>query len=254
MDAVVVGTDAWIVAALLGLAMIVAWGVGWRTGRAMRKAGRQPPESKLDDAALALLGLLLAFTFSIALNKFDLRRERMVADSNAIGDFYTSASLAPEPARTRLQDLIRDYAKLRLQVAMGGWGPELEHALPRFEQMQGRMTELVGEALAAHTTIPETLTQTLNGVTSMHASRLVAVRDHLPGSIVVLLLLAATLTSGLVGRLQGLSPRPSLAGTASFIAIVVLTIYVTLDLNQPAKGLIRINQEPMQRLLNSMTR
>jgi len=46
--------------------MAAAWGIGWRAGRAIRARGEKPLETKLDDAALALLGLLLAFTFSMA--------------------------------------------------------------------------------------------------------------------------------------------------------------------------------------------
>lgn len=253
MDAVVANTDALLATGLLGVAMVGVWSLGWRRGRRSRAAELQLPESKLDDAALALLGLLLAFSFSLALAKYERRRERLVADANSIGDFYTCASLLPEPARSKLQGVIRDYTRLRLEVAAGGWGPELEHALPRFEQMHRSMTDLVGDALAQGTPIAVPLTDTLNNLTSNHAARLAAVRDRLPGSIVLLLFLSATMTAGLVGRQQGASPRPSLAGTATFITIVLMTIYVTLDLNQPAQGLIRLSQEPMERLLNSMT-
>jgi hypothetical protein len=245
-------TEAWIVALLLGAAMAAAWRVGWRRGRDGRAAGLPAPESRVEDAALALLGLLLAFTFSIALSKYDRRREALIIDANAIGDFYTCATLVSEPARTKLRDAVREYTRLRLELAMRGYGADMKNTLPRFVEMHGRMTDLVGEALAAGTPIAVPLTQTLNALTSSYAARLEAIRDRLPDSIVALLLIAATLSAGLVGRQQGISARPSIAGTVSFIAIVVLTVSVTLDLNQPARGLIQVSQEPMQRLLSSM--
>ena len=248
-----VDADAWLIALLLGAAMAMAWVIGWRRGRMERLRGMEPPEeSRLDEAVLALLGLLLAFTFSMALSKYDYRRLMLITDSNAIGDFYTCATLAPEPARGKLQAVLREYVRLRLDVALSGFGPELKDALARFQEMHGRMTDYVGEAIAAGTPIAIPLTNTLNGVTSSHAARLAAVRDRLPDSIVALLLLAATLTAGLVGRQQGFSPRPSLAGIATFIAVVAMTVAVTLDLNQPARGFIQVSQEPMQRLLDSM--
>jgi hypothetical protein len=241
-------------AVCLAVLMALAWTIGWRSGVAARRRGVPPPDTKLDDAALALLGLLLAFTFSMALNKYESRRQAMVTDSNAIGDFYTCATLIPEPGRTRLQDVVREYTRLRVEL---GRHPspardDVDRALARFDQMQGRMTVLVGEAIATGTPIAMPLTNTLNGVTSSQASRLAALRDRVPGSVIFLLGVTAALAAGLVGREQGISPRPSLAGTFAFIVIVALTVYVTLDLNHPTRGFIRISQEPMERLLSSM--
>jgi hypothetical protein len=244
--------DPFAAAAILAAAMALSWIVGWRVGRKARGAGRTGPDTKLDDAALALLGLLVAFAFSMALNKYDRRREALITDSNAIGDFYTCATLIPEPVKPRLQNLIREYTELRLAVAKRGW--TADEAPSRFAQMHGRMTALVDEAIRAGTPIAVPLTNTLNELTSSHAARLVAINDRLPGSAVILLFLAGILVAGLVGRQQAFADQPSLAGTASFLAIVSLTVFVTLDLNHPDKGLIQVSQEPMQRLLSSMTK
>jgi len=98
------------------------------------------------------------------------------------------------------------------------------------------------------------LTNTLNGVTSNHAARLAAIRDRLPVSVVLLLLISAVASSMLVGRQQGASDRADLAGTICFIVLASFVVYVILDLNQPERGLITVNQEPIQRLLSSMVR
>jgi hypothetical protein len=246
--------DPWLTAVLVAVLMAAAWGIGWRAGRAIRARGEKPLETKFDDAALALLGLLLAFTFSMALNKYERRREAIVTDSNAIGDFYTCATLIPDPLRPRLQGVIRDYTRLRLEI---GTMPspsreDVARALARFDAMHGRMTELVDQAIVAGTPIAVPLTNTLNGVTSSQASRLAALRDRVPPSAVFLLAITATLAAGLMGREQGSSPNASLAGTTAFVLIVALTIGVTLDLNHPTAGVIRVSQEPMERLLASM--
>ena len=246
--------EPWTAAILLAAAMAAAWIAGWRYGRAQRAAAVPPPDTRIDDAGLALLGLLLAFTFSMAITKYDRRREMLIADSNAIGDFYTCATLLPDPHRAKLQEVVRDYTAFRLQLANGGWKAGLEDALRRFGAMHDRMTYLVGEALGTGTPIAIPLTNTLNALTSNHNLRLMAIRDRLPGSIVLLLLLSAAFSAAAVGRQQGISPRASFLGTESFIIIVTLTFYIILDLNQPTKGLIRISQEPMQKLLDSMTR
>lgn len=108
--------DSSLVASALGLAMFAAWAFGRWHGRRLRVGTGDVPVSKFEDASLALLGLLLGFTFSMAIAKHDQRRLMVVADSNAIGDFYTCASLLKEPLRTKLQTVIREYTKLRSEL------------------------------------------------------------------------------------------------------------------------------------------
>jgi len=56
----------------------------------------------------------------------------------------------------------------------------------------------------------------------------------------------------LVGREQGNDDDYDVAGTLCFIFLVSIAVYVTLDLNRPERGLIRVSQEPIERLLSSM--
>ena len=249
--------DPWLTGAMLGALMIGGWYAGWRWGRRGRSRGAaQVTESKLGDASLAILGLLLAFTFSMALNKYDRRRDALVNDSNAISDLYTAASLLQEPQRGKLEQVVRDYTSLRLDMGNtpSPTNEEIRGALQKFDAMHARMTDLVREAIAAGTPIAVSLTQALNEVESSQATRLAAIRDRLPSGTMLLLAVAACLTSALVGREQAGSKNPSLAGTAAFVIIVSLTVCVTVDLNHPTRGVIRTSQEPMQRLLDSMRR
>jgi hypothetical protein len=253
MGGVFANIDAWRTAATLGLAMFAAWQLGrWRGRRLLGKSGKVPV-SKFEDASLALLGLLLAFSFSLAIVKYDQRRATLLADTNAIGDFYTCASLIKEPVRTKLRSVIRDYTELRVELS-GRRIDEamLENALGQMQQMQFQMTALVDQALVAGTPIAGSLTNTLNGLISNHASRLAAIRDRLPTGVVALLLVTAVVASMLVGREQGASENADLAGTICFIMLATFVVYVILDLNQPERGLFTVSQEPMQRLLSSM--
>jgi hypothetical protein len=118
MYEIVVSLDIRIVVVTLGAAMLVASEIGRWMGRRLRRKGGVKP-SKFDDASMPLLGLLLAFTFGTSFARHDQRRAAVVADANAIGDFYTSAALLKEPTRTKLQALIRQYAQLRLDLARG---------------------------------------------------------------------------------------------------------------------------------------
>src|ERR1700730_8457540 len=252
LDQIFAALDIRIVALTLAVAMFAAWLIGRRMGGRLRGKHNVKP-SKFDDASMGLLGLLLAFTFGTSIAKHDQRRLAVIADGNAIGDFYTCASLLKEPTRTRLQAMVQQYAQLRLDLTRERPRPgALEEALAKFGRMHDQMTTLVAQALSDGTPIAVSLTDTLNEVTSNQASRLAAYRDRLPASIVILLSACAIVTTLLIGREQGVEGSTDIAGTVCFILLVSFAVYVTLDLNRPESGLIRVSQEPIERLLSSM--
>src|SRR5216684_3451853 len=129
--------DSSLVASALGLAMFAAWAFGRWHGQRLRVGTGDVPVSKFEDASLALLGLLLGFTFSMAIAKHDQRRLMVVADSNAI----------------------REYTKLRSELT-GRRIDEatVESALGQMRLMQDQMTSLVYQALEDGTPIAVALT------------------------------------------------------------------------------------------------
>jgi hypothetical protein len=254
MEQIGSASDPVVVALILAISMLVAWRVGLRMGRKFRNENDTMLD-KFDDASMALFGLLLAFTFGTSMSKHDQRRIAVVQDSNAIGDFYTCATLLKEPTRTKLQAVIREYAERRVTLAREPIDSlKLDSALVEFQRMHERMTELVGQALIDGTPIAVSLTNTLNAVTSNQAARLAAIRDRLPVSIVALLFASAIVTTMLIGRKQGFAESSDIVGVLCFILLVSLAVYVTLDLNRPERGFIRVSQEPIERLFSSMAK
>lgn len=247
--------DAWVIALGFAGSMLAAWGVGWKRQRRLPLDQSPDPGIKFTDAGMALLGLLLGFTFSMSLGRHEQRRVMAISDSNAIGDFYACASLLPEPHRTRLQAIVREYTLLRLSIARAAWSEaDFEQGVRDCEEMHGRMTEIVAGAVAAGTPIAVSLANTLNGLTSSHAARLAAYRERLPWSIVALLFTASIVPAFLMGLQQGVSQKPHLSGTISFVLLVTMVTFVTLDLNEPRRGFVRVSQEPMERVAESMSK
>jgi len=252
MEGIGATRDILVVAAILAVAMLAAWNVGKRMGGRLAQRGAGKP-SKFDDASTALLGLLLAFTFGTSIAKHDQRQLAVVADSNAIDRFYTCARLVNDPVRTKLHAAIREYAQLRLDLTRGEFrSSDLESALAKFDQLHARMTDLVAQAVGAGAPIGPLLTAALNDVKSNQALRLAAYTDRFPSSILILLFASAIVTALLIGREQGAVQSSDIAGTVCFVLLVSIAVYVTLDLNRPERGLIRVSQEPIERLLSSM--
>jgi hypothetical protein len=252
LDQIVAPLNIYIVAVVLGVLMLAAWQIGRRMGRRLRGRDAVKP-SKFDDASVGLLTLLLAFSFGTSIAKHDQRQLAVVADANAIGDFYTCAGLLKEPNRTKLQAVIQQYAQLRLDL--GNRRPhagDVEGALTKFDRMHDQMTTLVGQAVSDGTPIAVPLANSLNSVTSSQASRLSAYRERLPAEIVLLLYACAIVTALLIGREQGVEGTTNTVGTICFILLVSIAVFVTLDLNRPESGLLGVRQEPIARLLSPM--
>ncbi len=253
MEEILVRQSAWQIALGLAILMLVAWRVGLRMGNHLRDRDRKARWSKFDDASLALLGLLVAFTFGMSISRHDDRRLMVIRDSNAIGDFYTCATLLDEPVRSQLQTLIREYTELRLQASRTITTQQhIEQVIKRSQQMQDQMTMLVAQALRQGTPIAVPLTNTLNQLISVQAERIGAIENSLPASIALLLITCALVATMLVGREQGFEDKTEVPATLSFILMVTLAVYVTLDLNQPQRGMVTVSQAPIARVLSAM--
>lgn len=241
--------DSWAVATVLGYLMVVGWTLGWRRGGQKALIGKLNTVN-VNEAILALFGLLLGFTFSMSLAKHDQRRLMLVNDSNCIGDFSTCASMLKEPYRGKLLADVKQYLQILLSpfpkiTATDAFARKLNE----LQTLQGDMQTLVSQAVNDGTPITVPLVNTLNGMSSSHASRLASLRDRLPLEIVLLLSFAAVVTMVLQGQRQGEAGNNLFTPSLGFILLASMVIWVTLDLNQPNRGLINLNKEPLERLL-----
>ena len=241
--------NSWIVASLLACLMIAGWSLGWKRGKRVSATGKANP-STINEAILALFGLLLGFTFSMSLAKHDQRRLMLVNDSNCIGDFSTCASLLKQPQQGKLLNTIKDYLRLLLKPTTDAYDKlAVTQRLDAIQHLLTEMQKLVGEAIPENAAVVVPLVNTYNGLTSSHASRLASLRDRLPINIVLLLAIAGLITMTLQGQKQGETGNNLFSPSLGFILLASMVIWITLDLNEPNRGWITISKEPLERVL-----
>jgi hypothetical protein len=103
----------------LFLGMLILFDVGWRIGiaRLTRDSeGVAKGGGAVEAAVFALLGLLLAFTFSGAASRFEARRPLITEEANAIGTAYLRVDLLPDDAQPEMRQLFRHYLDTRLET------------------------------------------------------------------------------------------------------------------------------------------
>ena len=98
---------------LLLPAMIVLLEVGRRLRRQHADA---VVSSAIEGAIFGLFGLLLAFTFSGAVSRFDTHRQLLTQEANDIGTAYLRLDLLPAQTQPELRQLFRDYTTSRLHL------------------------------------------------------------------------------------------------------------------------------------------
>jgi hypothetical protein len=211
----------------------------------------------LEAASLGLLALLLGFTFSMALTRFDTRKQLVLDEANAIGTTYLRAQLLPDPARKEVSNLLRRYVDVRLDFYQAGVNQrKLQNVDDETEKLH---KALWSYAMATGGRDPRAIPtglfiQSLNEVIDLHAKRVTAMENHVPESIFVLLLIVATLSLGLVGYGAGMGKDRNLLPTVISVILIASVILLIMDLDRPRRGLIKVSQQSMVRLQENLKR
>src|ERR1043166_8462458 len=112
----------WLVFALLVIFLVGLFEFAWRLGlaRSRNTSEADKQSGTVKSAVLALLGLLLGFSFALAAARHDARRELVVQEANSIGTTARRAQLLPEPHGAKVAELLREYISIRIKANREG--------------------------------------------------------------------------------------------------------------------------------------
>lgn len=243
-----------ITAVLLGL-MLLGTQLGYMSGCNAKLAYNDLTRTQfisIQAATLGLLSLFVGFTFSMALSRFESRKQMVVQESNAIGTAVLRSQFLPERLDIEVDTLFRRYVEIRLKSVLDTLQGSVERArLDREDgQIQTRLWQIANEAAEADPrSVPLGLfTHAMNEVIDSKTRRDITVANHVPENVVLFLLGCAVLTAVILGYGNGLAGGGLLTLTAAYCAIVALVIGLIIDLDRPQTGLSRISQQSMLQL------
>lgn len=227
--------------------MLLAFEAGRWIGVRRRREEEEPGRigaSAIDAAIFALLGLLVAFTFSSAASRFEARRGLIVQEVNAIGTAYLRVDLLPAADQPAIRDAFRRYMDSRIEQVAEITNLEVEKS--EYARSQAIQSEIWGLATAACArsggAAPGVVVfPALNAMFDLATSRLLAAQTHQPGIILLSLVALTLLAAGIAGFEMAGAKRRSWVHVIGFSLALTLTLYVILDLEYPRTGLIRID-------------
>ena len=200
-----------------------------------------------DGAALGLLALLLAFSFSIAVSRYDSRRAVVLDEANAIGSTANFALMLPQPAQPPILNLLRNYTAVRIGLGIPYSPAKLERDIEKSADLLDRLWQ---QAVAVTAAAPQSLpayrfVASLNEVNNIGEKRLVALRYHVPAAVMVVLIAVAMVAMGFTGYHAALGGGGRRTAVLLMSVTVSVLIMLIIDLDRPSRGLIEVPVQPL---------
>lgn len=244
-----------LIVSALFFSMLLFMEMGYRLGRRRHTRTSDSIRSQVNGSVASMLGLLallLGFTFSLALHRYDDRSEHVVHEATAIGSAYFTSQLLPAPMRDEARTLLRRYLDLRIQEGRVNLTATAtrDSLMLQTSQMALRIWEVAERAMEQD---PRPIT---TGLFIQSTTKLIEARDsrnaslarHVPEIVLLLLLATFLLTAGTLGYASGISGHRVTPPAFVTVVLIVLVVYLIIDLDRPRRGYIRVNQESMRSL------
>lgn len=224
-----------------------------RFGRSGTRAdGEASDETQVLATALLLLALLLGFTFSMAVSRYDTRRAEVVREANDIGTAWLRAGLVDSTAGKALQDRLAIYAKTRIAAAAAHEDADDDVAADLAMRSKAAVLRREIWDLTAAATLPDrstaqatALIASVNAVIDTATTREAAIDARVPGEVLLLLIVYSAVSAFLLGYVLAAYGDHHRMAVTILLLLLVATIVLIVDLDRPQKGSIRVSQKAL---------
>lgn len=236
--------------------LLVLWlsaqaGASLRKRRALKDSEREI-FAVVQAATLTLLGLIIGFSFSMAISRYDLRKTYEEAEANAIGTEYFRAGLLPATDAVGVRALLRKYLDLRVSF----YGTRNERDLRQIDtdtaQLQAKMWSAVqASAEARPTPIVALAVSGMNDVLNSQGYTQAAWWNRIPIAAWGLMIATAICCNVLVG--YGVRGSDGKGGMLLVLPLVVsISFLLIADIDSPRGGLIHVAPQNLVSLSQSL--
>src|SRR5262245_8531939 len=242
------GTRVLLYTISLFVGMVLCLEIGRRLGmRGLQEDSGTVTEGigAVDGAVFAVLGLLIAFTFSGATARFDSRRQLIVEETNHIGTAYLRLDMLPADAQPALRESFKRYLDTRLETYRKI--PDLAAVRASLAKSNELQADIWRQAVAAvrmegaPPTAPLLVLPALNAMIDITTTRPMAAQLHPPRVVFVMLFGMALAASTLAGYGMTGGKLRSRFHMIGFALVMTIAVWIILDIEYPRLGWIRID-------------
>lgn len=218
-------------------------GAAWHRWRKTLDDGGREDFGTILAATLTLLGLIIGFTFSMAVSRYDQRKNLEEEEANAIGTEYVRADLLPAADADRLKQLLRNYLDLRIEHYSARHAEDLKDIDARTAQAQADLWAAVLPAARTHQTpMVALVVEGMNDVLNSQGYAQAAAWNRIPRAAWVLMFAIAAFSCALTG--MGARDAPRERFLLFILPLVVsVSLFMIADIDSPNGGVIRIQPQ-----------
>jgi len=247
--------DEWVIAMVLLVILAIFFELGYILGikRLVRKGIRDEDIGAILGGILGLLGIMFAFTFSMAASRFDARKLAILKESNAIGTTYLRVSLLPDYIKPQIYSLLEKYVEYRLMYDRTTDRNKMNAIVDSSEVVQVKIWKLASENAVLNNSWNSSLfINTLNEMIDLSAERYAVQLNHVPEIILYLMILLATISTFTLGFACGQEKNRKFIFSYSLVVLMILVLMVIIDLDRPLRGVIRVGDQTLMNLDRSI--
>jgi hypothetical protein len=241
---------------VLGLiaGVVAAHEIGFRLGSLTRSAD-QPFDRQValvQASTAALVAFLVGFAFSGAASRFIDRSDIIVKEANALGTAYLRADTITEPQRSELKAALREYTADRVKLLSREGRDQIKSLLAKVSGLHEQMWRSAINATQGNAPLMAVVLPPINEVIDLHSMHLAMAKRHLPIPIMAVLLGTAAIGVGLMGFGNGRVGRRFSVIDSVYGAVLAVALWMTIDLDYPGIGIIRVGNLSVVETLASM--
>jgi hypothetical protein len=201
-------------------------------------------------ATLTLLGLLIGFSFSMAISRYDQRKDYEEEEANAIGTEYQRAELLPDAARSVVQAQLVEYLDLRIRRYNSHASADVTELMAKTTQMQNEMWSTIrNSAMATRDPVTATVVTGMNDVINRQGYTQAARWKRIPTPAWALMIVMGLFSSFLIGY----GEKKAHWAVFLIVPVVIAASFLLIaDVDSPQGGLIRVAPQNLMSLADSL--
>ena len=241
----------WAIAVAIAAIIAICGEWGFHIGANTKDSLHESPYGVLQAAIFGLLALLLAFSFSLGIARYDARRAAVVDEADSIKAVLRRSQLLDTRSAASMNTYLEQYLKARIAFAEAEGDERIRtEALHRSAALEERMWSLA-VAQAHHYKQPINVQLFVESLENMFAKgdELEAIlAAHIPDAVVIVLTIVIAFAAVLLGVGFGRTGRRGTVAIAFFAVVLAAVVGVNVDLDRPQSGFIFVNMQPLETL------
>jgi len=240
---------------VLAVSLAIFWVAGWAGGSFRKKKPEFEEENREEfmlvlGGTLTLLGLIIGFVFSMAVGRYNQRKDYEEAEANAIGTEYVRADLLPPADTAQVRALLKNYLDLRILQYRTRGTAQLRQTDVQLARLQSQLWSAVARPAAGQGSAVLALAVSgMNDVLNSEGNTQAAWWNRVPTAAWALMMLISVFCNFLIGY--------AAHGKRAFLCLILpialsISLFLIADIDSPRSGVIRVRPQNLESLAKTL--